>query len=78
MTALEEIKTAFAGQFMQPRCYLGKDIQFEIMEAGLDMDDEGYYCRLSADGYLDCTDLSGPYQSLEAAAQALLDMYGDE
>ena len=35
----------------------------------------GWYGRLSAPGYLDCTDWSGPYQSEEEAEEALNDMY---
>jgi hypothetical protein len=35
----------------------------------------GWYGRLSAPGYLDCTDWSGPYSSEEEAGEALNDMY---
>ena len=35
----------------------------------------GWYGRLSAPGYLDCTDWSGPYSSEEDADEALNDMY---
>ena len=37
----------------------------------------GIYARLSADGYLDCTDWGGPFGSATTAARYLLDMYGD-
>ena len=35
----------------------------------------GWYGRLSAPGYLDCTDWSGPYPSEREASEALNDMY---
>jgi len=35
----------------------------------------GWYGRLSAPGYLDCTDWSGPYSSEREASEALNDMY---
>ena len=35
----------------------------------------GWYSRLSASGYLDCTDWSGPYASEDEADEALNDMY---
>ncbi len=31
--------------------------------------------RLSANGYMDCTDWGGPYDSIEHAAQSLIDMF---
>lgn len=77
MTVFDEMKAAFADSFMKPQCFIGGDIQMEIMEAGLDLDDEGYYCRLSASGYLDCTDWSGPFETLEESAQYLIDTYAD-
>lgn len=38
----------------------------------------GYFARLSAPGYLDCTDWSGPYSSATEAEDALSEMYGDD
>ena len=38
----------------------------------------GWYGRLSAPGYLDCTDWSGPYQSEQEADDALNGMYDGE
>jgi hypothetical protein len=77
MTIIQEMHEAFAGQFMQPRCYRGSDIEAEIMHSGLDHDDNGIYCRLSADGYLDCTDWHGPFKTIEDAARYLIDTYAD-
>jgi hypothetical protein len=36
---------------------------------------EGYFSRLSAPGYLDCTDWLGPYETEQAALDAVKDMY---
>lgn len=76
-TAVQLLNEASRTSFMKPQCHKGKEIQLEIMEAGLDLEDDKYYCRLSANGYLDCTDWSGPYDSVEDAAAALLEMYFD-
>ena len=38
----------------------------------------GFYCRLSASGYLDCTDWSGPFQTENEAVAELISMYGME
>ncbi len=43
----------------------------------------GWYGRLSAPGYLDCTDWNGPFASEAEALQAVMDLYevdenGDE
>lgn len=47
-----------------------------------DMGDEyqgpGWYGRLSANGYMDCTDWTGPFDSVEKAIAELINMYGDE
>lgn len=61
--AFIELKNLFADQFMQPRFFAGSDIQFELLESGLDMEDDGVYYRLSASGYLDCTDWHGPFKN---------------
>jgi hypothetical protein len=39
--------------------------------------EDGFYCRLSAPGYLDCTEWSGPFETEEEAVAELLRMYGD-
>lgn len=43
----------------------------------------GWYARLSAPGYLDCTDWSGPFKTEEEALQYVMELYdvdehGDE
>jgi len=39
---------------------------------------EGWFARLSAPGYMDCTDWCGPFKSEEEANKYLLDTYGDD
>jgi len=36
----------------------------------------GWYSRLSAPGFLDCTDWNGPFKSATAAKRYLVDLYG--
>ena len=74
---LDTLRAAFRGSFMQPHCYRGEDIAEAILEAGLDLEDKGIYCRLSADGYMDCTDWHGPFDTVEEAAVYLIDTYAD-
>lgn len=38
----------------------------------------GWFCRLSAPGYMDCTDWSGPYETYAEAVAALDEMYPDD
>lgn len=38
----------------------------------------GWFARLSAPGYLDATDWTGPYETEEEAIADLQDMYGEE
>jgi hypothetical protein len=38
----------------------------------------GWFCRLSAPGYMDCTDTNGPFESEELAAEYLVETYGDD
>lgn len=38
----------------------------------------GFYARLSASGYLDCTDWSGPFKTENEAVAELISMYGME
>lgn len=39
---------------------------------------EGWFGRLSASGYMDCTEWSGPYQSEEEALRSIEELYGLE
>ncbi len=78
VNVIETMRATFAGNFMQPECYRGSDIEEAILEAGLDCEADGIYCRLSASGYLDCTDWHGPFETVADAAQCLIDTYGEE
>ena len=67
-----------ANEFMVP------DIQY-LMAGEFDSPDSeeveptesGWYSRLSAPGYMDCTDWSGPYDSEEEAAVGLYEMFAE-
>lgn len=39
---------------------------------------EGWLCRLSAPGYMDCTPWSGPYETEAEAEEAIGAMYGED
>lgn len=39
---------------------------------------KGWFARLSAPGYMDCTDWSGPYETEQEALETLAEMYGDD
>ena len=74
---ITEMKTAFADSFMQPECYVGSDIEHELMQADMDVESDKFYCRLSASGFLDCTDWHGPFDSIEECAVHLVETYAD-
>lgn len=38
----------------------------------------GWFARLSAPGYMDCTEWSGPFATEEEAREHLIEMYGDD
>ena len=38
----------------------------------------GWFCRLSAPGYMDCTEWSGPFESEAECKDYLKQMYGDD
>ena len=40
-------------------------------------EDAGYYARLSASGYMDCTEWSGPFETEEEAMAELISVYCD-
>jgi len=72
MNIIEQMHQHFENQFMQPECYMGADIESELMESGLDCESDSYYCRLSASGFLDATEWFGPFESVEACADFLM------
>ena len=67
--------------------FLKPDVRYlsekEAIEEGLfedpyENDKIGWYQRLSAPGFLDCTEWSGPYPTENEANEALAEMWGDE
>ena len=75
--AIENMRETFCDSFMQPECFMGADIEWELMQSGMDVESDKYYCRLSASGYLDCTEWHGPCDSMDECATLLMDTYGD-
>lgn len=69
-------------QFMQPDVELfthEEAIEFlaSCDDVELPENAAGWYSRLSAPGYLDCTEWSGPYETEDEALEDLFEMYGD-
>ena len=53
----------------------------EYCECGVPVEIEsvfGYFCRLSAPGYLDCTEWSGEFETEKEASDYLDELFGDE
>jgi hypothetical protein len=76
--AVQEMREVFKGSFLQPEAFrLDVSTEYALAESGLDLEEGAIYARLSAPGFLDCTDWSGPFQSVEEAAQHLIDTYGE-
>jgi hypothetical protein len=73
----ETLREAFADSFMKPEAYRGADIESEVLAEGLDLEPDGIYTRLSASGFLDCTDWAGPFPDAKTAAEYLMDTYAD-
>ena len=77
--AVQEMREVFKGSFLQPEAFrLDGSTEYALAESGLDLEEGAIYARLSASGFLDCTDWSGPFQSVEEAAQHLIETYGEE
>jgi hypothetical protein len=77
-SSLETLNNEFMKPDVQP---FSQDEALELCQEGCDADPSddlaGYYCRLSAPGYLDCTDWSGPYATEEEAVANMLSMWGE-
>lgn len=77
-SVFQEMHEAFNGSFMKPEAFkLDASTEAELAESGLDLEEGAIYARLSASGYLDCTEWSGPFETLEQAAQHLIDTYAE-
>lgn len=64
-------------EFMQPFAeYLTSEECCEF--TGDDSACPGWYSRLSAPGYLDCTEWQGPYATEDEALEGLYETYGDD
>jgi len=83
---VHEVESSLANlneEFMQPdvRPFSQDEALELIAEAGAEIDPTedlaGYYFRLSAPGYLDCTDWSGPYATEDGAVANMLSIYAD-
>lgn len=87
--AIQEMREAFKDSFMQPEAFkleegtfsrfpsMLADFEAELAESGVDLEEGAIYARLSASGFLDCTEWSGPFETLEQAAQHLIDTYAE-
>ena len=66
-------------EFMLPDVQpFSQDEALELMaEVDPTEDLAGYYFRLSAPGYMDCTEWSGPYQTEEEAVANMLSIHAD-
>jgi hypothetical protein len=49
--------------------------QYGVEEVDSESFTDGYYARLSASGYLDCTEFIGPYNTPEEALSDLMDLF---
>lgn len=57
-------------------CYeIERDIDIGNGESYIITCQQGWFARLSADGYLDCTDWGGPFYSEEGARGYIVDTY---
>jgi len=75
--AIEEMRETFRDSFLQPQCYIGADIEDVLVQSDMDCESDKYYCRLSANGYMDCTDWHGPFDTIEESAVCLIETYGE-
>lgn len=66
--AVAELNAGFMTPDVQEFCFPDEDC--EITEAGI-------YYRLSASGYLDCTDWHGPFETEEQAVADMISTYCD-
>ena len=79
MSIREELRAAFSDSFLKPEAFrLDASTEYALAESGLDLEDGAIYARLSAPGFLDCTEWSGPFDTLDAAADELVRLYADD
>lgn len=75
-TECQEWIESQSSEFMRPFAE-----QLSTSEAREYMEDDsasaGWYSRLSAPGYMDCTDWQGPYDSEDEALEGLFETFGE-
>ena len=72
------IMAELAKEFLQPEVRWLAFGELQESDIGSEGNEAGWYHRLSAPGYLDCTDWTGPFTTEEEANSDLCDMYGDD
>ena len=70
-------ETTIGTVILHPDVYVTEKSHYTLLRGERWHKMKGWYGRLSAPGFLDCTDWSGPYRSSRAAYDALDEMYGD-
>ena len=80
MDKFTKLYKEFEDDFMQPDIILGKYIiddygDQHFKDTDCLMDPEKYYARLSAPGFMDCTDYDGPFDSPIEAIGYLVELY---
>jgi len=84
MVTAVEYGTFYVGETTEGTVILHPDVfeiereHYQLLNGKRWRKEPGWYGRLSASGYLDCTDWSGPYSSEDEADEALNDMYDGE
>jgi hypothetical protein len=72
--------------FMKPQVVKGVFVRSEdgewcpehYAEGSFDEREEGFFARMSAPGYMDCTEWSGPFKTCEEAADDLYATHGED
>jgi hypothetical protein len=74
-----ELRAAFTDSFLKPEAFrCDADTESMLHESGLDVEEGAIYARLSAPGFLDCTEWSGPFETIDAAGRYLIDTYAGD
>lgn len=47
----------------------------EDMGSIVDTYESAYWCRLSAPGYMDCTDWTGPFDTIKEARESIIELW---
>ena len=71
VTEVEQSLDMLNHSFMTP------DVQTLFVGDCEGIEEDGVYYRLSASGYMDCTDWFGPFETEESAVSDMLQNYGE-